>query len=60
VKQQLIERLLATLIDDELGDPALILPARAPGGSLRDRRLMEPQPVVRADLDERLRGIIEG
>lgn len=60
VKKQLIERLLATLIDDELGDPALILPAREPGGSLRDRRLMEPQPEVRADLGDRLRRILEG
>ncbi len=35
-------------------------PAREPGGSLRDRRMMEPQPEVRADLGDRLRGILEG
>ncbi len=60
VRQQLTERLLAALIDDELGDPASILQARETGGSLRDRRMMEPQPEVRADLGDRLRGILEG
>lgn len=54
VKQALCQRLLAELIDAELGDPQSILDRQDVTGALRDARLMEPQPQNRADLSERL------
>ena len=57
VRRRLTDRLLAELIDTELGDPGLILDARPFGGALRDRRQMEPQPEIRSDLADQLGGI---
>ena len=57
IRRDLIDRLLAELIDSELGDPKVILRERGLGGSLRDRHLMEPQPTHRVDMGEKERGI---
>lgn len=57
VRRRLTDRLLAELIDTELGDPSLILDTRPFGGALRDRRQMEPQPEIRSDLADQLGGI---
>lgn len=59
VRRELTDRLLAELIDSELGDVARILRRQAVSGALRDHALMEPQPMVRADLSERTRGLQE-
>jgi arylsulfatase A-like enzyme len=53
IRRQLTERLLAELIDAELGDPARILRSRSLSGALRDARRMEPQPETRASLNDR-------
>ena len=58
VRAQLVERLLIELINDEAGDPHLIIDKPLVAGSLRDARLMEPQPEARADLTERLRDLL--
>jgi len=50
VRRELTERLLAELIDAELGDPSVILDRRGLGGALRDADQMEAQPTTRADL----------
>ena len=57
VRRELTERLLAELIDSELGDAIAIRQAQALGGALRDQRLVEGQPEDRASLGERTRGI---
>ena len=57
VQREFSERLLAELIDSELGDPATILDHRAVSGALRDARLMEPQPEARSNLDKRIWGM---
>jgi len=54
VKRLLCERLLAELIDNELGDPMAILARRGLGGALRDARQMETQPDARAALSQRV------
>ena len=56
-RRQLLDLLLAELIDSELGDPRTILGERGLGGALRDRRRMEPQPTHRVDMGEKQRGI---
>ena len=43
IRAELTERLLAELIDTELGDPRLILQQKSPGGALRDARIAEVQ-----------------
>ena len=58
VRAQLVERLLIELINDEAGDPHLIIDKPLVAGSLRDARLMEPQPEARADLTQRLRDLL--
>ena len=57
VKRALCDRLLAELIDSELGDPVAILERRGLGGALRDARQMERQPEARAQLRERIRSM---
>ena len=57
IKQKLCERLLSELIDSELGEPITILQRRAVTGALRDAQLMEPQPVARGDLSERIQAL---
>ncbi|MBT6627196.1 MAG: sulfatase-like hydrolase/transferase, partial [Gemmatimonadetes bacterium] len=54
VKQDLCQRLLAELIDTELGDPGVILKQGGLGGSLRDARQMEKQPEARSQLHKRI------
>ena len=54
VKRALCDRLLAELIDSELGDPVAILERRGLGGALRDARQMERQPEARTELHERI------
>ncbi len=57
VRRELTDRLLAELIDSELGDAAAIRGAQALGGALRDQRLLEGQPEARASLEGRTRGM---
>ena len=57
VRRELTDRLLAELIDSELGDAVAIRQAQALGGALRDQRLLEGQPEARASLGERTRGM---
>ena len=57
VRQQLTERLLAELIDSELGDPKVVLKAKGVGGTLRAQKCMEQEPEYRGDLSDRLDGI---
>ncbi|HAA75429.1 TPA: hypothetical protein DCE37_09940 [Candidatus Latescibacteria bacterium] len=57
LKQRLINRLLEVLVDDELGDPRLILSRRGLGGTLRDQSQMEAEPSHRVDMGEKSRGI---
>ena len=57
MRRELTDRLLAELIDSELGDAAAIRGAQALGGALRDQRLLEGQPEARASLGERTRGM---
>ncbi len=57
VRRELTDRLLAELIDSELGNAAAIRKAQALGGALRDQRLVEGQPEARASLEGRTRGI---
>lgn len=54
VRRELTDRLLAELIDSELGDPSVILDLRNPGGALRDASRMEPQAVNRSELHKRI------
>ncbi|NKB68654.1 MAG: sulfatase-like hydrolase/transferase [Candidatus Latescibacteria bacterium] len=54
VKEALCQRLLAELIDAELGDPTVILQRRSPGGALRSAKAMEAQAEKRGDLHRRI------
>ena len=58
VRAELVERLLIELINEEGGDPHLVTDNQPVAGSLRDARLMEPQPEVKADLEQRLRDLL--
>lgn len=53
VRRDLTERLLAELIDSELGDAVAIRKAQAIGGALRNQRLTEGQPEARSYLEAR-------
>ena len=57
IRSELVERLLIELINDEAGDPQLVLDQQPVAGVLRDARLMEPQPVAQGDLSQRLRDL---
>ena len=46
------------LINDEGGDPHLVMDDNPVAGQLRNADLMEPQPVSRADLSERIRDLM--
>ncbi len=50
VRRELTERLLAELIDSELGDPVLIRKRREVSGALKRTDQMGPQPVIRSDM----------
>ena len=58
IRSQLVERLLIELINEEGGDPHLVTDHQPIAGSLRDARLMEPQPEAKADLTQRLRDLL--
>ncbi len=53
----MINRLLEVLVDDEFGDPRLILSRRGLDGTLRDQSQMEAEPSHRVDMGEKSRGI---
>ena len=57
VRRELTDRLLAELIDSELGDPALILREKSVAGALRDQKRMEMQPEARSTLEYQRSGI---
>ena len=57
IRRQLTERLLAELIDSELGDPALILDQQGVAGALRDQKRMETQPEAISALEYQREGI---
>lgn len=57
IRRRLTDRLLAELVDSELGDPGVILRKRGLGGALRDRQQMEPEPCHRVDMGSKQRGI---
>ncbi|MDP6041587.1 MAG: sulfatase-like hydrolase/transferase, partial [Candidatus Latescibacteria bacterium] len=56
VRRRLTDRLLAELIDGELGDPAVILRGQSVAGALRDQRGMEIQPEARSSLEDQRLG----
>ena len=58
IRAELVERLLIELINDEGGDPHLVMDDNPVAGQLRNADLMEPQPVSRADLSERIRDLM--
>ena len=60
IKSNLTDRLLSELIDDELGDPSLVLKRRSVGGTLRRQDQMESEPTAKSDLTDRLNGIRGG
>ena len=57
VRSELIESLLIELINDEAGDPRILMDEKPIGGNLRDAHLMEPQPLTQGDLTERLQDL---